>query len=96
MRDVDATTRERLADALRDTPATPSSLATEFGLSRATVLTHLEHVSHSVSTEGEQFLVAPPTCRECGFDDYDDLLNVPSRCPHCKSEAVDEPTFVIE
>lgn len=98
MREADETTRQRLADALRTEPATPNELATRFDLTPQAVLGHLEHVSRSVdgNDADEQFLVAPPTCRDCGFDDFDELLNLPSRCPSCKSESVSEPTFTIE
>jgi len=40
-------------------------------------------------------LVAPPTCDDCGFDAFDDLVNRPSRCPECKSESVTEPAYRI-
>lgn len=96
MREADETTRQRLADALRDEPATPSALATRLDLTTGAVLRHAEHVARSVDGTDEQFLVAPPACRECGFDAFDDLLNLPSRCPECKNEAIDEPTFTIE
>ncbi len=96
MREADETTRQRLADRLRRDPATPSTLAAEFDLTTGSILRHVEHVSQSVDRGDAQFLVAPPTCRECGFDTFDDLLNVPSRCPECKSEAVEEPAFTIE
>jgi len=59
------------------------------------VYEHLEHVAQSVDGD-EQFLVAPPECRNCGFDGFDDPLNYPSRCPDCKDEAIAEPTFTIE
>jgi transcriptional regulator len=96
MREADETTRQQLADALRAEPTTPSSLASQFDLTTNAVLGHLEHVSRSVDGAEERFLVAPPRCRDCGFDGFDDLLNLPSRCPKCKSEAVDEPTYTIE
>lgn len=96
MREADATTRRRIADALREAPATPSALAVAFDLTPDAALRHVEHVARSVDGNGEQLLVAPPTCRECGFDGFDELLNRPSRCPSCKSESVDEPTFTIE
>ncbi|WP_049922773.1 transcriptional regulator [Halopiger djelfimassiliensis] len=96
MREADETTRQRLADALRAEPATPSELATQLDLTPHAVVGHVEHVSRSVERNGEQLLVAPPTCRECGFDDFDDLLNLPSRCPSCKSESLTEPTFTVE
>ena len=98
MREADETTRQRIADALRAEPATPSALAVAFDLTPQAVLAHVEHVARSVEGNGtgEQLLVAPPTCRECGFDDFDELLNRPSRCPSCKGESIEEPTFTIE
>ena len=98
MREADETTRQRLADALRIEPATPSELAVQLDLTPQSVLRHAEHVSRSVAgmESDEQVLVAPPTCRDCGFDNFDDLLNLPSRCPSCKSESVSEPTLTIE
>lgn len=92
----DETTRRRLIDRLDDDPATPSELAAEFDLTTAAVLAHLDHVAHTVEGEGRTLLVAPPTCRDCDFDGFDDLLNLPSRCPECKSESVAEPQIVIE
>lgn len=102
------TTRQRIADALREAPRTASDLAETLSLPTPVVYEHLEHVSRSVG-EGdengsgnepdadpdEEFLVAPPTCRDCGFDGFDDPVNEPSRCPDCKSERIEEPAFVI-
>ena len=96
MREADETTRQRIADALRAEPATPSGLAVAFELTPQAALAHVEHVARSVEGNGEQLLVAPPTCRECSFDAFDELLNRPSRCPSCKSESIEEPTFTIE
>ncbi len=96
MRESDATTRQRIADRLRDGPATPSALATEFSITAGSALSHLEHVSRSLDGTDETLLVAPPECRDCGFDGFDDPLNLPSRCPSCKSEAVSEPAFTVE
>ena len=90
------TTRQRIADHLRDQPATASALAREFEINAAEALTHVEHIAQSLDGSGEQLLVAPPTCVECGFEDFDDLVNRPSRCPECKSESIDEPAFQVE
>ncbi len=92
----DATTRQRLVDALRAGPATPRQLSEQLGTPTSTVYEHVQHVAQSLEHESEQFLVAPPECRACGFDGFDDSLNYPSRCPECKSERIAEPRFVIE
>ena len=93
---MSGTTRERITGVLREEASTPSELAAEFEIAPATVIKHVEHVARSVDGTDEQLLVAPPTCRECGFDGFEDLLNRPSRCPECKSETIEEPAFVIE
>ncbi|TKX75193.1 ArsR family transcriptional regulator [Halorubrum sp. GN11_10-6_MGM] len=97
------TTRQRIADALREEPRTADDLAETLSLPTPVVYEHLDHVSRSVREGGdgdgggadEEFLVAPPACRDCGFDGFDDLVNEPSRCPECKSERIEEPAFVI-
>ncbi|KAB1196699.1 MULTISPECIES: transcriptional regulator [Haloferax] len=96
-RESTATTRQRIADALRDDPATASALSTTLGVPASSVYGHLQHVARSVhSDDGEQFLVAPPECRNCGFNAFDDPVNYPSRCPECRSEGIEEAVFKIE
>ena len=95
MCEAERTTRQRIADRLRTEPAQPATLAGEFEIT-TTVCSRVTHLSRSLESNDEQLLVAPPTCRDCGFLAFDDLMNQPSRCPDCKSEAVEEPTFVIE
>ncbi|WP_336363034.1 transcriptional regulator [Halalkalicoccus salilacus] len=96
MRESDGTTRERIAARLRSRPATPSALATEFSITAGSAISHLEHISRSVDGTDETLLVAPPECRDCGFSGFDDPLNLPSRCPSCKSESISEPAFTID
>ena len=92
---MEPTTRQRIADRLREDAATASEIGASLSLPTPVVYDHLEHVSRSVGDD-ETFLVAPPACRDCGFDAYDDPINYPSRCPDCKSERIDEPAFLIE
>jgi hypothetical protein len=92
----DETTRRRIADELRATPATASDLSTRVGVPTSTVYDHLRHVARSLDEADEQFLVAPPECRTCGFSAFDDPVNHPSRCPECRSEGIEEAVFKIE
>ena len=97
MQGADRTTRQRIADFLREEPARAGTLASEFGITAAAALAHVEHIARSLASEGdERLLVAPPECRDCGFADFDDLVNRPSRCPECRSENVEEPVFRVE
>jgi predicted Zn-ribbon and HTH transcriptional regulator len=96
MREADRTTRERMRDRLRERALSAGALASEFDIRTSEALDHVRHVARSLESTDEQLLVAPPTCRECGFDAFDDPINRPSRCPDCKSESLDEPAFRIE
>ncbi|MXR51047.1 transcriptional regulator [Halovenus sp. WSH3] len=96
MREAERTTRQRIADRLREQPLQAGAIANEFDITTGEALSHVEHLSKSLEHESEQLLVAPPECRECGFTDFDDLINRPSRCPDCKSESVEEPLFRVE
>lgn len=93
---ADRTTRQRVTDRLREEAMAAAAIAREFEIDTNAAISHVEHISQSLEHTDEQLLVAPPTCRDCGFDAFDDLLNRPGRCPECKSESVDEPVFRIE
>jgi predicted Zn-ribbon and HTH transcriptional regulator len=95
MQGPERTTRQRIAGILREEPAEAGRLANEFGVTARAALSHVEHIAESLDGTDEELLVSPPECRDCGFTDFDDLLNRPSRCPECKSESVAEPAFTI-
>lgn len=90
------TTRRAIAEHLRETAATPSELAEAFTIARSTAIDHIEHLARSLRPTEEQVAVRPPHCQDCGFDEFDAILNVPSRCPACNSERIAEPVVRIE
>jgi hypothetical protein len=96
MRERDETTRQRIADELRAEQATASELSDRVDAPRSVVYDHLRHVARSVEGTDERFLVAPPECAHCGFADFDDPVNHPSRCPDCRSENLTEAVFKID
>ncbi|WP_251343552.1 transcriptional regulator [Haloplanus halophilus] len=93
---MESTTRERIVAALREEAATPSELSARVDTARSAVYDHLRHVARSLSGTDERLLVSPPTCRDCGFDGFDDPINHPSNCPECRSESVAEPAFRVD
>lgn len=93
---MEGTTRERMASRLREGAATPADLAEEFDVTSHAAVDHVRHLARSLQNDEEDLLVAPPECRDCGFDGFDDRANLPSRCPDCKSESVDPPAFRVE
>ncbi len=89
------TTREQIADALESEPATADELAEQFAIPTPQVYEHVRHIAQS-SDGSVEFLIAPPTCGDCGFDDFDDPLGNPSKCPSCRSEALEGAAFLLE
>ncbi len=96
MQGADRTTRQRIADHLRAKTTEAGALAAEFEITTADALAHVRHIARSLDGTDEQLLAAPPRCRECGFSEFDDPANRPSRCPECKAESLAEPAFKIE
>jgi predicted Zn-ribbon and HTH transcriptional regulator len=96
MREASQTTRERITECLRESARPASALAREFEIQTSDALDHVRHIARSLESTNEQLLVAPPECKECGFDGFDDLVNRPSRCPECKHESISEPVFRVE
>ncbi|MFC7176061.1 transcriptional regulator [Halosegnis marinus] len=96
MQGADRTTRQRIADHLRAETTEAGTLANEFETTTADALAHVKHIAKSLDGTDERLLAAPPRCRDCGFSDFDDPANRPSRCPECKSESLTEPAFKIE
>lgn len=90
------TTRERITRLLRADALTPQEVAAQFEsrLTEREVLDHISHVRRSLD-EDERVLVAPPECRDCGFDRFDDPAGGPSRCPECHAENLTDPVFTI-
>lgn len=89
------TTRERIIDLLREQSMTPTELADETETTPDAVVEHVRHIARSLTATDEELLVAPPQCHDCGFEDFDDRANRPSRCPSCKSEVIEDPLFTI-
>lgn len=96
MREAERTTRQRIADYLRSRTASVTGLAAEIDIAPDEALSHVDHLAASLAETDEQLLVASPECLDCGFDDFDDLANRPSRCPRCKAERIRDPEFRIE
>lgn len=90
------TTRQRIAERLRERALQAGAIANEFDVTTAQALSHVEHIARSLESADEQLLVAPPECRDCGFTAFDDAVNRPSRCPDCRSESIEEPAFRID
>ena len=89
------TRRQRIADLLRRGPLSVSEIARLTSGSVKGVLADLEHVRRGIEA-AETWTVAPAECASCGFRFKGrEKLDVPSRCPRCRSEDIVEARYAI-
>lgn len=90
------TDRERIRKELRYTSQTPTSLAEQFKEKTASdILDDIKHIKKTLRSEDETLHVRPPECMECEFNNFDNLLNIPTKCPNCRSRGIREPVFKV-
>ncbi len=93
------TRRARIIKLLEERDYAPSELTLALGLrgrgAKKTVLEDLHTIQRTLKREGKVLLVKPAECRKCGFV-FKPEIKVPSRCPRCRSEWIDEPRFRIK
>lgn len=89
------TRRERLRELLLSTEDGIPLDAIEKILEapRSTVIQDLEHLRLSFRHQDATLLMVPPSCTSCGFIFRLDAPKAPSRCPSCKSRALNPPIF---
>ena len=91
-----ATPRQQIIALLRVRPWEAGELSRALGISQRQVEAHLPHVRHSVEAQGEQLVIEPARCRDCGFTFAQRTRTTkPSRCPQCTSEHLAPPVFTI-
>jgi len=92
------TTRQKIIQILHDRSSMkPTAIVDALGdqdieVSPDEVVNEIDEISKSIDRVIE---VAPPVCRKCKFSNFDNLANIPSQCPECKSTYIEEPEFRI-
>ena len=90
------TRRQQIIALLRGRPWEAGELSRALGMSQRQVESHLTHVRQSLKAHGEQLVIEPAQCRDCGFAFAERTRTTkPSRCPQCKSEHLAPPLFTI-
>lgn len=92
------TRRQRIIKLLEERDYSISELALLLEMrgkgAKRTILDDLKAISKTLKREGKVLLIQPARCRNCGFT-FKPEVKLPSKCPRCKSEWIDEPRFMI-
>ncbi|AEC52299.1 hypothetical protein PNA2_1383 [Pyrococcus sp. NA2] len=91
--------REKIIELLLERDYSPTELARILDIrgkgAKKIILEDLKVIARIAKREGMVLLVRPAQCRKCGFI-FRPEINIPSRCPRCKSEWIEEPRFKLE
>ena len=103
MRMEETTKREDIRDILLHSVSgvSPDHIAKRISTREDTVsdrevIEHIEHIRKSLNNESKLLTGQPPKCQECGFEDFRKVINIPSKCPKCRSRRLLQPRFKIE
>ena len=92
------TPRQRIIDVITGTRLSSHQLAQMLGIRERQVEEHLIHVVKTIARDkARRFILDPAFCQDCDFVFLDrSRLTSPSRCPHCRSEAITAPRYGID
>jgi len=72
-------------------------LSQAMGIREKEVCTHLSHIERSVAARKKKLMIIPSRCTNCGFVFKNrKRFSRPGRCPHCKSEQIQNPMYKIK
>ena len=92
------TPRQRIIDMITGVRLSSYQLAQMLGIRERQVEEHLAHVVKTIARDkSRRFVLDPAFCQDCNFVFRDRRrLTSPSRCPHCRSEAIVAPRYGID
>jgi len=92
------TRRQKIIKLLEERDYSVSELALMLEIrgkgSKKIILDDIKAIANVVKREGKVLLIQPAQCKKCAFI-FKPEIRIPSRCPKCKSEWIEEPRFKI-
>ena len=90
------TIRQQIIELLSNKEMGGRELSQSVGIREKEVYEHLSHIARSVNARRKKFIIIPSRCLECGYIFEDrKRYSPPSRCPQCKSEHIQDPTYRV-
>ncbi|MCY3411042.1 MAG: hypothetical protein INQ03_05320 [Candidatus Heimdallarchaeota archaeon] len=90
-------TRDLIIRELKNQSYTAKELSQRLNKSVAAIENDLEHVRTSMRTDPDWKLkISPAHCQLCEYRFQNDKIKTPTKCPKCKKEKINPPSFLIE
>jgi predicted Zn-ribbon and HTH transcriptional regulator len=90
------TIRQKIISLLEISAFSAKDISVEIGISEKEAYDHLEHIQRTINQRNQRLVVTPAECKKCGFVFRKrERLTKPGRCPLCRNEAIQEPTFSV-
>jgi len=91
------TIRKQMIELLDKKEMGVRDISQTIGIREKEVYAHLSHIARSVAAQRKKLIIIPAECLECGFVfENRKRYTRPSRCPHCKSEHIQNPMYKID
>ncbi len=86
--------RQKIIELLTstDTPLSPSEIARILKIDRDNVIADLPRIEEAMKRKAYKMEIVPARCKKCGYV-FEPSLHVPSKCPSCGSQWLEEPRF---
>ena len=90
------TIRQQIIELLSNQEMGGRELSQSVGIREKEVYEHLSHIARSVNARRKKLIIIPSRCLECGYIFEDrKRFSPPSRCPRCKNEHIQDPTYRV-
>ena len=88
--------RKGLIGLLENHPTSLHELSLLLGIPGKDVENDLRHLLKSLRNMPYRAVIAPATCKNCGFVFHRDKLHKPGRCPKCRKTWISAPLISLE
>ncbi|MHC1604607.1 MAG: transcriptional regulator [Candidatus Methanofastidiosia archaeon] len=89
------TRRKKILGMICETDYSPRELSKIFKTSQKEILKDLSHIYRTIKREGKRFFIRNPKCISCGYEFKLKEPKIPSKCPICNSQWIEEPRFMV-